>query len=128
MYFWLVCDHCVLCVASLRSQCYDLLNSIRCISLLVYYNAPFAVVSKFEQIYKITGPNNEYVRHYPGSQLWIRCYRVLNLVTLDYLTVQVVDGNGNQIEPAWSKFSENAPMIQYAGLIPNRLMIDRLQC
>ena len=91
-----------------------------------FCNAPFAVVSKFEQIL-ITDPNNEYVRQYPGSQLWLRRNRLLNLVTLDYLIIQVVDGNGNKIEPAWSEFSESAPVIQYTGLLPNRLD-DRLQC
>lgn len=58
---------------------------------------------------------------YPGSLVWLRNTTIWNLEVLgDTKMVQVVDGAGEKIEPAWSKFvaAEKDPdMRQYPGWI-----------
>merc|ERR1719405_324979 len=42
---------------------------------------------------------------FPGSKVWKRVSAALGKEGYEYALVQVIDGSGERIEPAWSKFT-----------------------
>jgi len=83
---------------------------------------------RFEQIL-ITDPESPHRKRYPGSVVWLRRNLFFGISTeqQEYLNVQIVDGEGNTIEPAWSEFQREVPVTKFTGLVPDFLN-DRQSC
>lgn len=71
----------------------------------------------------VTDPNSSYQQRYPGSAVWVRkTSYLLGLFPTEYISVQVINGAGQPIFPAWSEFQQSV-----ATTIVPRLKADRLQ-
>ena len=75
----------------------------------------------------ILDPNNRYRRQYPNSVIWNRTTKWAGWLSLTYPAIQIIDGNGNPVEPAYSVWKQNTPSNFIVGLDPNR-MDERLVC
>lgn len=76
----------------------------------------------------VTDPDDPYQVQYPGSAVWVRKTSYWGgLFSTQYPSVQVIDGLGLPIEPAWSEFQQSVLTTIVPGLRENRLE-DRLAC
>lgn len=75
----------------------------------------------------VTDPENEYVQQFPGSVIWERSTLFLSLFPFVYPAIQIVDGNGNKIEPAYSMWSTSRETNFIVGLREDGID-DLLQC
>jgi len=73
-----------------------------------------------------TDPDSKYVKQYPGSVIWNRRSELFGSITLlNYNAIQIIDGSGNRIEPAyseWVKYQQSSE----AGSSPNWNYFDYL--
>lgn len=99
----------------------------QCISYLFVLTFGFSDLSRIT-MELVTDPNSPYRRMYPGSAVWIRKTTFWGgLFSTEYLSVQVVDGRGQPIFPAWSEFQQFAATTIVPSLKDDRLN-DRLVC
>lgn len=85
------------------------------------------MIAKFD-MFLVTDANDPARLMYPNSVLWKRRTRYLGgLVSIEYLTVQVVDGFGRLLNPAYTQFQNDVPLTLITSLKPDGLN-DRITC
>lgn len=76
----------------------------------------------------VTDPNEKIRQEFPGSQIWERKTSFgLDIFSLSYHSIQILDGNGQPIEPAYSTWQKTSPTNYITGLRPDSLDL-RQQC
>lgn len=88
------------------------------------FGTAFGVLAKFDMVL-VTDPNDPAQLEYPGSKVWKRTTTFLNLFKVEYLSVQIVNGLGQPIQPAFSKFQQSIPVTLVTGLRDD--MVDAVQ-
>ena len=76
----------------------------------------------------VTDSNNEVQRMYPNSYIWQRdTFLGFDLLSFSYHSIQILDGKGNPLEPAYSDWLKTSKTNYITGLRDDSLN-DRQVC
>lgn len=74
------------------------------------------VIFEFDMVDVTNNTENEYVQQFPGSKIWERSTLFLRLFRFTYPAIQIIDGNGQKIDPAFSEWQSSTETNFIIGL------------